>query len=952
MKMKLLISILGLFFSLSTYAQSEIADSLLNLAQEVSSPEEKAELYIRLAEEQLGHSVDSSMNTIEKAIDISKGLKDKKTLGKSLIWKGRVLGEKNKVEAAIECFDEAESIFSQAKDSLHLAKIYNGKGIIYKYQNDYEKAIEYQYRSASLSEAIGMPQNAATTYNSIANIHIDLNEYPKAIEYYEKSVELLEKADNPRALAGVLINLAQVLDDDPEKKLKIYDRVEKLALENKYDRILAYLYSGLADYYEKTVVNVDSQKVYYKKAIDYAQRSGDPYMTAFNQMYLGILQAKDQPLEAERHILMSLENEYIQESNMLWAEGHLHLSKSLYKQGRFQEAYSRIDTALSYYQKVYDEEVSTKMSEANAKFETSQKEAQLAEQALEIAEQKNRQNRLLIGGLLLLALTAGIFQYFFYRQKRKKQAVEMALQNELAEAERLRQVDEIKTQFFTNVSHELRTPLSLIISPLEEVIKNLKQVDLEGDLKLAHRNSKQLLGLVNEVLDLSKLEAGKLEVEKTEIELLPFLKRVFYSYQSVADIKKVEMKFDSNLPTGLSAKTDISKLEKIINNLVSNALKFTPSGKGIYFKTELTNSENLSRLDIKVSDSGPGIPSEDLPHIFDRFFQSKTSGQSEGGTGIGLAVASQLADLLDGQLSAKSKIGEGSTFTLNIPIEIVEKGEFVKEINENEVSDIISNEKESLTAFSPLFINGQKPQLLIVEDNPEMSAYLKKSLSKNYNCHVALDGEAALEYLHQSNPPDLITSDVMMPNMDGFSFREKINEKEEWRQIPFILLTARTLEEDKLKGFQLGIDDYVTKPFSLPELEARIHSLLENKLSRENIEKEPEEVFSPNEQLVRDAENLVLENIDDTTFSVEIMAKKLGYSQRQMARIFSKQTGLTPVKFILEIRLQKARQLLEKRQFATVAEVRYEIGIESASYFTRKFTERFGKNPKEYLEVN
>ena len=210
----------------------------------------------------------------------------------------------------------------------------------------------------------------------------------------------------------------------------------------------------------------------------------------------------------------------------------------------------------------------------------------------------------------------------------------------------------------------------------------------------------------------------------------------------------------------------------------------------------------------------------------------------------------------------------------------------------------------------------------------------------------------------KNNPlPDLITSDVMMPNMDGFTLRQKINEQAEWKTIPFVLLTARTLESDKLKGFQLGIDDYVTKPFSLPELEARIHNLLKNKeVRREALElSEIDDAtlpFSREELLLQEAEKIVLEKMDDPQFSVEVLAKQLGYSQRQLGRVFSKQTGLTLVKFILELRLQKARQLLESRQFATVTEVRYEVGIESASYFTKKFTERFGKNPKAYLERN
>ncbi|MEM6769227.1 MAG: response regulator, partial [Bacteroidota bacterium] len=227
--------------------------------------------------------------------------------------------------------------------------------------------------------------------------------------------------------------------------------------------------------------------------------------------------------------------------------------------------------------------------------------------------------------------------------------------------------------------------------------------------------------------------------------------------------------------------------------------------------------------------------------------------------------------------------------------------------------------------------------------------YLQRHLSPHYEVTTVTNGRAALAALSKQEF-DLISSDVMMPEMDGFELRRRINEKVEWRQIPFLLLTARNLEEDVLSGFRRGVDDYVTKPFSLPEYKARINNLLQNRDTREKtLQEAPEVVSTPSDDLVARAEALVREHLADTTFTVEEMARELGHGQRQLSRLLGAATGLTPVRFILELRLQKARELLESRAYATVAEVRYEIGIESASYFTRKFTERFGKNPKELL---
>ena len=515
---------------------------------------------------------------IDKALEIGRSTNNAHAVGTSLTWKGKILSQKNELDPAMLCFDEAEGIFLELRDSGELAKVYNGKGIVLRNKNKREEAIEYQYKAAAIFEKLGMMIDAAVAYNSIANIHNGLEDDAKAVEMYEKVIALVEGKDRPNIMASVLINLASNSAYPPEKKLKALQQAEKVCLKNGYNRILGYVYSVKAEYYEKNLMNVDSQKVYFQKAIDYALIANDPYMVAFNRMYLGILETEDNPKEAEKKIRLALEDEYIQSSDLLRAEANLHLSKSLYQQSHYEPAYVRLDTAMNLYKAVYDEKVATVTAEASTKYETSQKEAQLTEQELKITQQQSQQNSLVLTGLFLLALTVAVFQYFFYRQKKRKQEVELALQVEQTEAERLKGLDEMKTRFFTNISHELRTPLSLIISPLEEVLKKLKQVNLEPDLQLAHRNSQNLLGLVNEVLDLAKLEAGKLEMEKSEVELLPFLRRVFYSFQSAADLKQVALKFDLKNMEGLFVKTDVAKLEKVLNNLVSNALKFSSKG--------------------------------------------------------------------------------------------------------------------------------------------------------------------------------------------------------------------------------------------------------------------------------------------------------------------------------------------------------------------------------------
>ena len=621
------------------------------------------------------------------------------------------------------------------------------------------------------------------------------------------------------------------------------------------------------------------------------------------------------------------------------------LSKSYSATGQFEQAYKYSELSGIYKDSTFHETLNRQLRESNDRFETEQKNQQITAQQLEIAEQSNSRNRILFGGITLLLATAGTFQFFLYRQRKRKREVEIALAEEAREAERLREMDELKTNFFTNVSHELRTPLTLVTSPLEEALGKVKQVNLIDDLALAHQNSRRLLGLVNEILDLSKVEAGAYEIEQVEVPLIPFLRRVFHSFKSAADLQQVSLDWQVSDAAAIIAKTDVAKVEKILNNLLANALKFTPPGGQISLnlEEEALAKEN-PQLKLQVRDTGQGIHPDDLPHIFDRFYQSSQP-QAQGGTGIGLSLSRKLAQLLGGDLSATSEWQKGSTFYLQIPIAV----KATQTINTPIAAPEDETEKSATPAQVLLFRSG-RPQILIVEDNPEMSNYLVEKLRKDYDCQVAENGAAALALLHE-RPFDLITSDVMMPVMDGFALRESINQNADWKRIPFLLLTARTLEEDKIRGFQLGIDDYVTKPFSLPELKARIHNLLQNKKEREMALSSDQEtkLVKPEDALLQQAEALVRERLDDPTFTVEEMARSLGHSQRNLARIFTQITGLTPVKFILELRLQHARQLLESRQFATVAEVRYEVGIESRSYFTTKFKERFGKSPKDYL---
>lgn len=394
--------------------------------------------------------------------------------------------------------------------------------------------------------------------------------------------------------------------------------------------------------------------------------------------------------------------------------------------------------------------------------------------------------------------------------------------------ERLRALDKAKSRFFANISHELRTPLTLINAPLESLIHSGKIKDEEvcQTIETATRNGQSLLSLVEEILDLAKLDGGKLTLVENPVRINECLKIILSDYKAGLDLKSIKLNYSFLPQADLAMLIDENKCTKIINNLLSNALKFTPEGGSISVKVE-ENAE-LGLLTVKVEDTGVGIHSEDLPFVFDRYFQSgQANKKAEGGTGIGLALAKELAILQGGNLIAQSEEGKGSIFTLTIPLRKVAQ-ETVFTPNVNNTEELTNALNVAVTNYSKKF-EIEKPVLLVTEDHPEMRSFIAKTLSPFFEIKQAENGKVALEIL-KSQSIDIVISDVMMPVMDGFELLEVMKKDKSLHSVSVVMLTARADHEDKLYALTLGIDDYLTKPFSSTEFLARIKNILENRI--------------------------------------------------------------------------------------------------------------------------
>ena len=410
---------------------------------------------------------------------------------------------------------------------------------------------------------------------------------------------------------------------------------------------------------------------------------------------------------------------------------------------------------------------------------------------------------------------------FKLRQEHLEQEIQKATQQIRADkktieaqAEDLRKLDELKTRFFANVSHELRTPLTLMLGPIKSVLKR-QNIDNKSHtfLSTAEQNGHKLLKLVNEILDLNKLEAGKLALKEETVHFYSFIKRLTSSFMSYAESTNVLFLFDYQLEKDVHLLLDKHKLETILNNLLSNAFKFTPKDG----KIEIKILEKTDKIQILVKDTGRGIHPEDLPNIFDRFYQSKQKGAAEGGTGIGLALCKEFSELLGGKIWVESQYGEGAQFYVEIP-----KTEILK--TTSDVDYQISQEPLTLASTpikQTISFDKNKNTLLIVEDNASLQNYLKLILEEEYQIVTANNGAEALEIL-EKNKVNLIISDIMMPIMDGYALLKELKENNQYRSIPVIMLTAKADKEDKLNALRIGVDDYLLKPFDEDELLVRI----------------------------------------------------------------------------------------------------------------------------------
>ncbi|MCX7985942.1 MAG: ATP-binding protein [Bacteroidales bacterium] len=526
------------------------------------------------------------------------------------------------------------------------------------------------------------------------------------------------------------------------------------------------------------------------------------------------------------------------------------------------------------------------------------------------------------------------------------------IENARKESQRLHELDMMKIKFFTNISHEFRTPLTLIISPLEKIIKTLKDNELKSQLVLIHRNAQRLLRLVNQLLDIRRMEVEEFKLHPRYADIVAFVKEITYSFTDIADSHYIQYSFHSNVAS-LHMFFDTDKVDKIMYNLLSNAFKFTPQGGKIsvnmHYEPNGSANENSGWVEISVKDTGIGIPEDKQEKIFEQFFQHDTPGNIiNQGSGIGLALVKEFVKLHQGTIRVESEPDKGSCFIVNLPV-----------VTESEVS--LLNVEENISSSDEEIQDGNPTRqhksfsVLIIEDNHDLRFYLKDNLRHRYTVYEASDGNDGYQKAC-SLFPDLVISDIVLPGMNGIEICKKIKTDRRLSHIPVILLTAHTETDQKLSGFEAGADDYITKPFTYEILESRIRNLIRQrealrKSFQKQIELEPSpvEVVSLDKKFIQKAIEIVEKNIDNTDFSVEELSHELNMSRVNLYKKLLSLTGKTPIEFIRVIRLKRAAQLLKGSQL-TIAEISYKVGFNNPKYFTKYFKEEYGMLPSVYAQ--
>ncbi len=854
-----------------------------------------------------------------------------------------------------------DSATAYAQEALRLSKdrdyeigkcdAYVALGLLAWLEPAAEKGIEYGLLALKTGDAVGYKKGMMEAYMLLGLLYTELDNR-KAEDFTSRGLTLALEIQNVEGIARACNALGNHCRrrNDGKEALCYYETGLRHLANRKDISIKNLLLSNVALYYINRDEEREKTKLYLEEALQIAlafkNKSAELLTRTRMGMYYANLndlsQADEQYTRCEQ-----LSLELGTKSALLETYAGLVAIKT--KTGRIAEAQAYQQKYFNLKDSLYGLESSRQIAALETQYETEKKD-----QTIQLLEQEKRIHQIwrnaLIGGVVL-ALAIAFLIYRLQRSRTQKTKQLLDIQQLLND--KLKEVDKFKTDFFANISHEFRTPLTLILAPLENELKKKLPAGGKKNLVLIRRNANRLLELVNQLLDLSKLESGKMDLHIRQGELKLFLMAITESFESLAQYKQIEFIRNINLDDK-SYWFDQDKTEKIVTNLVSNAFKYTAAGGTVSISADLVDNRDLSLV---VTDTGTGIPKEEQEHVFSAFYQTKQAASQQQGTGLGLPLVKELIKLYHGTISLQSEPGQGTTLTARIPVHkeafdasvVVDDGDARSPFYVgHQTVDIAGNHTTSPTLLH------NKDSVLVIEDNADLREFMAATLqNNNYAVLSASDGEEALQ-LALKYVPSLVLSDLMMPKMDGIAFTKKIKDDERTSHIPVILLTAKNEPQARIDGLRTGADDYLTKPFSPDELLVRIDNLISQRKKlalkfRERIlvSPTPAPEASLDDKFLDKARSIVDAYLGDYTFTVEQMAEEMNLSRTQLFRKIKALTGLSPNDFIKDIRLKRAAEMI-RQKVDIITQIGYAVGFNDQSYFTKCFKKQFGVTPTEY----
>lgn len=885
---------------------------------------------------------ETALVTYKKGMEVANKINYTEGQSASLLDIGDCYSKMGDFIKALEYQNKNLKFSIKNEDDFSIAGAYNSLGIIYTDMGEYSKAMEYYTLASIKNKEIEHINEYATTLANIGLIHGKLENFESAKLYFKQSDSIFKQLNDQSGRAFVLKSLGVIYKNTGEFEKAFEANKQALAsydlIGNKAQMVEIYFSLGSLQSLRKTP---SEAFFYYQKALKIAKEIETPYSIAYGYQIIGkTYMAINDFSNAKKALLQAIKITSFNNYRLIEMDAYQSLATLYSKEGDFKKAFESKTQYALLRDSLYTIEKRDFANDIEAKYQNKEKVneiEQLKSKNELVEQQKKNQRYLLLGGLSFTSLI-GLFFYFQYKNRKKINT-------------KLKELDTAKSNFFVNVSHEFRTPLTLILGPIDRFLKkkDLNTKD-RSNLEMMQRNSNRLLSLVDELLDISKIEEGRYKLKVSQNPMIPFVQTLANGFVYKAQQKKIEFTITTK-PNSHETWFDAIAVEKIIVNLLSNAIKYTNENGKIECHALIENN----KLHFEVKNTGVGLSKEEIKNIFERFYQVN---ENKTGVGVGLALVKELITLHKGSISVESTVNQWTSFKIILP---THKSVYIqKEI----IKDTTVNTKQNSTPFllnkelsevEDVENTNQDSQiLLIVDDNEDIRTYVSSIFKKDYTIITAENGEEGID-MAIKHIPDIIISDVMMPVLDGIQLSKNLKRDERTSHIPIILLTAKSGEQNEITGIKTGADDYITKPFSEDVLQLkvknRIKSIkkLQERFSQEIILRPAaisvnsiEEKFLERVQLVLDTQ------ITETSFSIQDFCEATAMSRMQLHRKLKALTGLTTSEFVKSERLKLAAKLLKSSDI-NISQIGYVVGFNDHAYFSKSFKDIYKCTPSEYV---